>query len=120
LIDPQLPIYAISNQHQAADGITFAQLRKGGCRFVGLVSQKGLLGRVKDLSSFSQAQELGISDWPQLLTFWQRETLQLAEDFAAGKAAVKPFSQEESCRYCDLAGICRIDEVICLRGDENE
>lgn len=120
LIEPQLPIYAVSNPDHPADGIAFAQLRKGSCRFVGLVSHQGLLGNVKDLSRFSQAEDLNINDWSELLAFWHREVHQLAQDFAKGKAEVKPFSQEKSCRYCDLAGICRIDEVVCLRGDENE
>lgn len=120
LIEPQLPVYAVSDPAHPADGIAFAQLRKGTCRFVGLVRDKGLLGKVKDLSRFSQTEDLGINDWAELLAFWHREVHQLAEDFAGGKAEVKPFSQEKSCRYCDLSGICRIDEVVCLRGEENE
>jgi len=115
-----LPVYAVSDPDHPADGIAFAQLRKGTCRFVGLVRDKGLLGKVKDLSRFSQTEDLGINDWAELLAFWHREVHQLAEDFARGKAEVKPFSQEKSCRYCDLSGICRIDEVVCLRGEENE
>jgi ATP-dependent helicase/nuclease subunit B len=120
LIEPQLPVYAVSDPDCPADGVAFAQLRKGTCRFVGLVRHQGLLGNVKDLSRFSQTEELGINDWAELLAFWHREVHQLAEDFAKGKAEVKPFSQDKSCRYCDLSGICRIDEVVCLRGEENE
>lgn len=118
LIEPQLPVYAVSNEEQAADGIAFAQVRKDGYRFVGLVRHQGLLGNVKDLSRFRQTGELGIGDWSELLSFWNGEIRRLAADFAAGIAEVKPFSSDQSCRYCDLPGICRIDEVVSMRGGE--
>lgn len=118
LIEPQLPVYAVSSDDHQADGIAFAQVRKDGCRFVGLVRHPDQLGKVKDLKRFDQAEELGIEDWAGLLAFWTAELNQLALDFAAGEAQVRPFDSEESCRFCDLAGICRIDDVVSMRGAE--
>ena len=111
LIEPQLPMYAVSHPGRETDGIVFAQIRKGSCHFLGLVRDKGMLARVKDLSGFAQAADMGISDWSELLIFWRHQLDQLAEDFANGKAAVQPFDREKSCRYCDLTGICRIQEI---------
>lgn len=111
LIEPQLPTYAVSNPDRDTDGIVFAQLRKGSCYFIGLVREKGMLARVKDLSSFAQAAQLGINDWSELLVFWRQQLDQLTEAFAKGQAAVQPFDREKSCRYCDLSGICRIQEM---------
>lgn len=120
LIEPQLPVYAIADVQNHADGVAFAQVRKGGCRFVGIVREKGLLGRVKDLSGFSQADELDIHDWAELLVVWKREIHQLAEDFVSGKADVSPYDLERSCRFCDLMGICRIQETVSISGSADE
>ena len=120
LIEPQLPIYAVAQDQQQADGIVFAQVRKGSCRLLGVVREKGVLGRVSDIAANKRCQEAGISDWSQLLVFWQRQIRQLADDFVAGQAAVQPFDPSISCQYCDLTGLCRIQESIMLSGDEND
>ena len=119
LIEPQLPMYAVSHPGRDIDGIVFAQIRKGSCHLLGLVRDKGMLARVKDLSGFARASDMGISDWSELLIFWRHQLDQLAEDFANGKAAVQPFDREKSCRYCDLTGICRIQEIS-LGGADDE
>ncbi|MCW8859773.1 MAG: PD-(D/E)XK nuclease family protein [Deltaproteobacteria bacterium] len=111
LIEPQLPVYAVLDSDQEADGVAFAQVRKGSCRFIGLVRDSGLLAQVKTLDAFSQADQLGLSDWNALLVFWRQQLELLAADFVAGKAEVRPFDLNKSCRYCDLSGICRIQET---------
>jgi ATP-dependent helicase/nuclease subunit B len=110
LIEPQLPIYAVANPDLEPDGVAFAQLRRGDCRLLGVVKEKGLLGRVRELSSYVQAEALGISTWSELLVFWREQLNQLAEDFVAGEAVVKPYDLIKSCQYCDLPGICRVQE----------
>ncbi|MCD6582229.1 MAG: PD-(D/E)XK nuclease family protein [Desulfuromusa sp.] len=110
LIEPQLPIYAVADPDFKADGVVFAKVRRGECRFLGVVKEKGLLGRVRELSSYPQAEELGIAAWSELLVFWRQQLNQLADDFAAGEATVKPYDLNKSCQYCDLSGICRVQE----------
>jgi probable DNA repair protein len=110
LIEPQLPIYAVADTDSVVDGVVFAKLRRGECRFIGLVRDKGILGRVRDLSSYGQAEGLGLTNWDGLLHFWRQQLDQLANDFVAGKAMVKPYDMVKSCQYCDLFGICRIQE----------
>lgn len=110
LVEPQLPIYAVADASSVAEGIAFAKVRRGECRLLGVVKEKGLLGRVRELSSYSQAEELGITTWDDLLTFWQQQLNQLADDFVAGEAVVKPYDLIKSCQYCDLTGLCRVQE----------
>jgi probable DNA repair protein len=110
LLEPQLPIYAVADPNTQVDGIAFAQVRRGHCRLLGVVREKGLLGRVKELTALPQAAALGVEGWPQLLHHWQQQIERLAADFAAGEAEVRPYDRVRSCRYCDLAGICRIGE----------
>ena len=120
LIEPQLPIYAVAQEQSQADGVVFAQVRKGSCRLLGIVRESGLLGRVGDIAANKCCQDAGITDWGQLLIFWQRQIHQLASDFVAGKAAVQPFDPAVSCLYCDLKGLCRIQDSLMLVGDEND
>ena len=110
LIEPQLPIYAVADLETIVDGVVFAKLRRGECRFIGLIKEKGLLGRVRDLSSYGQAENLGLTNWNELLVFWRQQLEQLANDFVAGEAVVKPYDAVKSCQYCDLSGVCRIQE----------
>lgn len=120
LIEPQLPIYAVADSSFAADGVVFAKVRRGECRFLGVVKEKGLLGRVRELSSYSQADDLGISSWSELLIFWRQQLNQLAEDFVAGEAVVQPYDLNKSCQYCDLSGICRVQERINTFGVDDD
>jgi len=53
----------------------------------------------------------GMSDWAELLVFWRQQIDQLAEDFVAGEAVVQPYDLTKSCQYCDLSGICRIQDA---------
>lgn len=120
LLEPQLPIYAVSQGPQGADGIVFGQVRKGSCRLLGIVKEKGLLGRVGDIGGNKRCQELGVTEWSQLVAFWQQQLGKLAADFSAGQAEVKPFDPKISCPYCDLAGVCRIQEAVMLAGDDDD
>ncbi len=120
LIEPQLPIYAVADSDSEPDGVVFAQVRRGDCRFLGVVKEKGLLGRVRELSSYSQAEELEITSWGDLLVFWRRQLDQLADDFVAGEAAVNPYDLVKSCQYCDLSSICRVQERAADFGASND
>jgi probable DNA repair protein len=112
LIEPQLPIYAMTAAQQT-DAIAFAQVRKGECSFAGLANDAEGLPGVKQLDKFAvMCAELEIEDWPQLLAYWRGQIEDLAEQFVAGEAVVQPFSLTRSCTYCDLAGICRIQEYV--------
>ncbi|NOQ51641.1 MAG: hypothetical protein GQ578_05430 [Desulfuromonadaceae bacterium] len=118
LLEPQLPIYAVAEKGTEADAVAFAQVRRGDCKLLGVVREQGMLGKVKDLSGYAQAVERGITAWPQLLDDWRGQLEQLAEDFVAGQARVRPFDLQRSCQYCDLRGLCRIDEAAVVEGGE--
>ena len=119
LIEPQLPVYAVADAGKEIAGVVFARLRRSECKFAGMASDAGMLKGAKDFSSYSQAQELDIDSWDDLLSFWRNELTQLASDFAAGKAEVRPYDTKRSCEYCDLIGLCRISEVKSELGEES-
>ncbi len=111
LLEPQLPIYAIASDQQPADGVAFAQVRRGDCRLIGVAREDGLLPKVPGVAGSKPAQKLGLSGWPQVIEYWREQLVQLAGDFVAGKATVDPVDVEIACRFCDLAGLCRISEA---------
>ncbi len=120
LLEPQLPIYAVAEKGTEADGVVFAQVRRGECKLLGVVREKGLLGKVKALDAYKEAEERGLTDWEQLLADWRSQLEGLADDFVAGKAQVRPFDLQRSCQYCDLPGLCRINDVIGQQGATND
>lgn len=117
LIEPQLPVYAVADSK--TDGIAFARVRRGECRFAGIARENGLLPGVKEFSNYLPAQDLGIGTWNELITFWQGELTRLATEFAAGEAVVNPYDRKKSCEYCDLTGLCRNTEAGGLDGGKS-
>jgi probable DNA repair protein len=111
LLEPQLPIYAVAASDSKADGVAFAQVRRGDCRMLGIARDDGLLPKVPGVRNSKPLQELGVGDWTQLLGYWRQQLEQLATDFVSGEARVEPVSYDKACQYCDLAGLCRIGEA---------
>ncbi|SMN10865.1 FIG01199495: hypothetical protein [uncultured Candidatus Thioglobus sp.] len=94
--DPQLPIYAISNNTQ---GVAFIQLNADK------VSIKGLS---KDPDSLpKQSSRNSCADWDEQKNSWQTILNTASEDFQTGKAAVLPI--KTACDYCDYDALCRVE-----------
>lgn len=98
--DPQLPLYAVTNEQQVA-AIAFASLKRGKLGFVGQAESEEILPAVK------QGTEL---EWQEKLEYWQAVLIKLANDFRQGIATVEPTTT--ACRYCELHSLCRIHERI--------
>jgi probable DNA repair protein len=111
LLEPQLPIYAITNSAALADGVAFAQVRRGSCKLIGVARETGLLPKVAGVAQHKKAQALALATWDELLQHWRLQLEALAEDFVAGRAQVDPVDFKHACQYCDLAGLCRIGEA---------
>lgn len=120
LLEPQLPIYAVAAAGDEAAGVAFAKVQRNDCRLIGVVRENGLLGKVKALDAYPQAAARGITDWSQLLADWRQQLEKLAEEFVAGVAAVRPYDLKRSCQYCDLSGLCRINEATSGVGGDDE
>ena len=108
MAEPQLPLYAIALTEPLA-GVLFAQVRKGEVRFTGISEEPGVAPGVKALGDEKQLGG-GIAGISDLLEAWRSRLERLAEEIRTGYAAVAPENIHESCRYCDLAPICRISE----------
>lgn len=104
--EPQLPIYAVAlrTEGRAVAGVAFANLESR--------DKVGFKG-VADEPILAKAIEPEKSDWPGIdarIDQWAATLSALAEDFAAGNAAVSPRSAREDCTWCGRQPLCRIFE----------
>lgn len=104
---PQLPLYALANRNHL-EGIVFAQLRTGAVRWSGITRTEETVPGVPAFAQWRSRPE-DCEDFDALLDTWQRDLGHLAEEYRAGKAPVDP-KTPQTCEYCHLGSLCRIDE----------
>ncbi|MGH8282700.1 MAG: PD-(D/E)XK nuclease family protein, partial [Gammaproteobacteria bacterium] len=105
--EPQLPCYAVSNRENLA-AVLFGVLRPGESGYRGY-AQSG--DYVPGIAAYTPRGEEGEDAWEALLSEWQHVLTQLATGFAAGEASVDPKDRNQTCKYCHLAALCRVDEL---------
>ncbi len=96
IIEPQLPIYSVSNHTQ-------------GAAFIELNSDKvSIKGLSKDPDSLPKqpANKGNCQEWEQQLTLWADKLNQASHDFQSGQAQVLP--NKTACAYCEFDLLCRV------------
>ena len=102
--EPQLPLYLVASE-QEARAVAFARVRAGDQSFVALAEEEGLLPK----ASVDWKSEF--ASWPALVDAWRTELARLATEFADGVAVVAP-KRADTCRYCGVAMLCRLNERV--------
>ena len=102
--EPQLPLYLVASEPDAR-GIAFARLRAGEKEFVALAEDEAMLPGARIDWRADHAS------WAALVDAWRNELTRLAVDFATGVAEVAP-KRPETCRYCGVAMLCRLNERV--------
>ena len=105
--EPQLPMYAISNDVPVA-AVAFAQVGPEGLRFKGFVADPAVLPGVK---AFPESSERQIEEWRRVLE-------PIAHSFREGAAAVDPRDGSATCALCRLTSLCRIHETEPVAAEE--
>jgi ATP-dependent helicase/DNAse subunit B len=105
---PQLPAYLLAEQDKGltVDALAFAQVRFQGLGFKGFAQEDGVLPDIKAYKGRKDAPQ----DWDALTQHWQDSLNNLADEFMAGGAAVKP-KNAQACTYCDFKSLCRIQRI---------
>jgi len=119
--DPQLPLYAVSRsagREEAMCAVAFACVRAGELEFKGVARDEGLIPGVRPLAGLRLQAARDYASWEELLEGWRYELDALGREFSAGEARVQPKRGEQTCRYCELKPLCRIDERAVSTGDE--
>ena len=100
--DPQLPLYTLLAEADELKGVAFAKVRAGrDMKWHGYQAEEGILPHSRSKTN--------IRDISSLAFEWRRVLTRLAEDFAAGRAQVRPKSFEINCTRCAQRLLCRID-----------
>jgi len=103
--EPQLPFYSATHDHQLA-GVMFGQLKAGDLRFRGWSSAPGMVPGADS------------TDLAAMVAEWRTVLERLAGEFRAGHAEAGPKNRAKSCRYCSLAGLCRVVEYHSIEDEE--
>ena len=111
--EPQLPLYSVFGSDKVSS-ISFAQLKKGDMKYVGLTNSEASFSCLKKLEE-SKADE---SQWGDQLAHWKGVLQSLSNEFMQGEARVNP--TPKACDYCDLTSFCRINEQAIVRLEDNE
>ncbi|WXT99481.1 MAG: hypothetical protein Ctma_0180 [Catillopecten margaritatus gill symbiont] len=93
--EPQLPIYAISNDTQ---GIAFIQLN---------ADKVDIKGLSKDPESLPKQRKNNTQPkWDEQITLWQKTLNTASQNFQIGKAEIAPI--KGACDYCEFDPLCRV------------
>lgn len=104
--DPQLLAYALAEPQVRA--LAFGQLSASNTGYLGIAEASALAPGITAIGETRSLRE-GPQTWPELQQHWRTQLTQLAQEYCSGYAPVQPLNSQ-SCRYCDLQGLCRIDE----------
>ncbi len=107
--EPQVPLYALGSGEDLA-AAAFAVIRAGKAEFKGVARENDLLPGVKTISEQRSAMAAHYDSWETLLAGWRIELDELGSGFAAGDARVDPKRGDDTCKFCDLHALCRINE----------
>lgn len=104
--EPQLPLYALLDSDHTV-GITFAQVASGETCFKGLSHYSLDIKGIKPIAEIKKATALS---WNEQLAQWHTTLSQLSHDFCEGMAEVNPKEAAQTCLWCALKPLCRINE----------
>ena len=97
---PQLLLYQQALQQQVpVAGVLYARLGLEKLDYVGVTAADEGIEKLAHTG-----------EWRLLQQHWQQAVQALAQEYLDGLAAVAPHSKQ-SCRYCHLPALCRIDEL---------
>jgi probable DNA repair protein len=105
-VQPQLPLYALAMraEGQTVAALAFARITEKECKLDGVAVDPSLLSKSRGGGDSLDAR----------MDEWQAELSRLAAGHLAGEAAVDPKVAPEkgggSCKFCQLAALCRIAE----------
>lgn len=108
--DVQLPLYAnfaLDCDPSDIGGLVFAKVRVGESVFAGFVRNARATLR-SDLRSNTNLVKKHLTS--EQLSAWRAYIEKLARDFLAGRAVVDPRDYPDTCEFCGLQALCRVQE----------
>jgi ATP-dependent helicase/nuclease subunit B len=100
LNEPQLPLYCVSSGVPMS-GVLFAQMKAGELLFKG-IAEEGI--------EIQGVQCVSVKTWSDQNVLWRSQLENLALQFSKGDARVDPKEGAETCRFCELKMLCRVND----------
>jgi ATP-dependent helicase/nuclease subunit B len=115
--EPQVPLYTLA-QGDRVQAAALVQINVQAVVAKGIaVNPDVLLG----LSAPESLSRLDLpDDWSAIITHWRAALSTLADEFMAGDARVAPKTLSQTCRFCDLHGLCRIRSAVLIEEPDPE
>lgn len=112
--EPQLPAYCLGMSQEKIGAVMFAMVRskEKECGFRGVARDLGCWPGAESRKLSARLEEKQWSGFDDILTHWSQCLPELGDAFAHGDALVDPVDPELACKYCDLKGLCRIQERV--------
>jgi len=111
---PQLPLYVHALGASGVAIVAFARVRSGASGLLGLGREdRGIAG----IATTPPRQRDFV--WSEMVEQWYPRLETIAMEYAAGDARLAP-EPAQACRYCHLAGLCRINEARPALGAEED
>jgi len=108
--DLQIPFYftAMAEMRGASvKAVALAHVNAARIDYTGLSADSTFHGRIKPTE-----EERGVKKpWSELTQLFTSQISRFSSEFKAGLIRVDPANGNVTCRYCELAGLCRIDEA---------
>jgi probable DNA repair protein len=114
---PQMPLYALAlDKHSQYNikGIAFAKVKTNECSLLGVTEIEGVGAQIKTMPHTAKSMT-----WQQQIDAWHENLSHLAAEFLEGFAAVEPL-KVNTCDYCDLDSLCRINQLRVQTGQGEE
>jgi probable DNA repair protein len=113
--EPQVPVYACwlteaGGVSLEVAGAAFGMLRSGRVALAGLADRAGLGAGIDEVGARGVRVAGAYASWESLRAAWRETQLGLAAAFVRGDARVDPKRGSETCRYCEVRALCRVDE----------
>jgi len=105
--DPQLPLYGVACTRPIG-ALAFAQISADKLQFTGIGEKEDGIAGVQAITH--QKLDKALYTWEAFFTATRATLTRLALEFQAGHAKVDPKQLEQTCRYCDLQSLCRIND----------
>lgn len=107
--DMQLPVYAVASGGsftEAVSTLALAHINVAGTDYTGLARSSNFHRSVMPVEQL-QKNEL---NWQELNEFFTANVGRLADDFVNGVTLVDPVNDRNTCTFCGLESLCRINE----------
>ncbi|VVC76089.1 ATP-dependent helicase/deoxyribonuclease subunit B [Aquicella siphonis] len=106
--EPQLPLYSLLDPEHTCS-IAFAQIHPGEYVFKGISRYALDMPGIRMITEIKKTTALS---WGEQISQWNETLNKLSADFCLGDARVDPKDPPQTCNWCALHPLCRINEEI--------